>query len=376
MKIAFIGQKGIPAKLGGVERHVEELATRLAQDGHEVFAYVRNNYTDKGMNEYKGVKLIHLPSIATKNLDAISHTFFAIVHAIFHRYDVVHVHSIGPNSLNFLLRIFKPGTALVATHHCQDYAHQKWGFFARTYLKFGEYMACRIPHKTIVISNTLQKIVKERFGTDAVVIPNGANVSISEDSSELEKWGLEKGGYILAVSRLIRHKGLQYLIPAFKELEDRGLAHGKKLVIVGDGFYTDDYVSELKDLAEGRKSIIFTGAQSGQVLSQLFSNCLFFVQPSDSEGLSIALLEAMGYGKAVLVSDIPENKEAVSDAGLLFNHGDVYDLGIGMANLLENKDGLIESLGEKGKARVDEQYDWSKIVKKTEELYEGIIPSC
>ncbi len=47
MRIAFIGQKGIPAKFGGVEKHVEELATRLAFLGHDVFAYTRRNYTDR-----------------------------------------------------------------------------------------------------------------------------------------------------------------------------------------------------------------------------------------------------------------------------------------------------------------------------------------
>ncbi|NLC31207.1 MAG: glycosyltransferase, partial [Candidatus Moranbacteria bacterium] len=45
MKIALIGQKGIPAKFGGVERHVEELAGEMVKKGHQVFVYARNNYT-------------------------------------------------------------------------------------------------------------------------------------------------------------------------------------------------------------------------------------------------------------------------------------------------------------------------------------------
>ena len=66
----------------------------------------------------------------------------------------------------------------------------------------------------------------------------------------LAKWNLQKNSYILSVSRLIRHKGVHYLIEAFKNLEDKHLTRGKKLVIVGDGFHTDDYVKEIKDLAE------------------------------------------------------------------------------------------------------------------------------
>src|SRR4030042_6607900 len=105
MKIAFIGQKGIPASLGGVEKHVEEIATRMAKSDHEVFVYARHNYTDKNFKEYKGVKLIHLPNIPTKHLDAISHTFLATLHALFQKYDIIHYQAIGPTSLSWIVKL-------------------------------------------------------------------------------------------------------------------------------------------------------------------------------------------------------------------------------------------------------------------------------
>ncbi|KKQ59880.1 MAG: Glycosyltransferase, group 1 family protein [Parcubacteria group bacterium GW2011_GWE2_38_18] len=77
MKIYFIGQKGIPARSGGVEKHVEDLATHLADAKHDVYVYTRPNYTPTELKEYKGIKLISLPTIRTKHLDAISHTFRA-----------------------------------------------------------------------------------------------------------------------------------------------------------------------------------------------------------------------------------------------------------------------------------------------------------
>ncbi len=372
MKIAFIGQKGIPAKSGGVENHVENLAVELAQKGHAVFVYVRNNYTDKNLTEYKGVKLIHLPSISTKNLDAISHTFLAIVHAIFQNYDVVHFHSIGPNSLNFLIKIFKPKTALIATYHCQDYLHQKWGVFARACLHLGEYMTCKVPDKTIVVTGTLQKFVRDKFKKEAVIVPSGVRVAKNAGTNELEKWNLKENEYIVSVSRLIRHKGIHYLIEAFKNLEDRNLTGGKKLVIVGDGFYTSDYVLELKKIAEVRKNIIFVGAQTGEALSQLFSHSYLFVQPSNFEGLSIALLEAMAYGKAVLVSDIAENVEAVAEVGVLFRQGDVVDLENKLAELIGNQE-RVNVLAQAGKERADKLYNWNDVAYKIENVYKEVV---
>ena len=77
-----------------------------------------------------------------------------------------------------------------------------------------------------------------------------------------------------------------------------GLDTTKQLVIVGESAFTDDYAKEIKRLANGQWRIIFTGLQTGKALQELFANAYCFVLPSESEGLSIALLEAGSYGKA------------------------------------------------------------------------------
>lgn len=357
MKIYLIGQKGIPAKSGGVEKHVEELSVRLAQAGHEVFAYVRPNYTDKDLKVYKGVNLIALPSIATKHLDAISHTFRAVVDVIRRDADIVHFHSIGPSSLLWLVKLFKPGIPVIATFHTRCYKHQKWGWFARTYLKLGEFVACTLADKTIAVSESLRDYAKKTYGRDAAYIPNGVAVEDRLEADGIRKWGLEPGKYIVAVSRLIRHKGLHHLIGAYNRLKT-----DKKLVIVGDGSFTDDYVKELQSMASINSNIIMTGAQSGRLLGELFSNAYLFVQPSESEGLSIALLEAMSYQRAVLVSDIPENLEAVGGSGFSFRNKDSRDLAEKIAHLLANPD-LVEEKGRSGYERVKKFYDWQSITK-------------
>lgn len=373
MKIAFIGQKGLPTKSGGVERHVEELSVRLAQKGHEVFAYARNNYTEKDLKEYRGVKIVRLPSISTKNLDAITHTFLATMHALFQNYDVIHYHAIGPSSLSIIPKIFKRKTAVIATHHCQDYHHKKWGLLAKIYLRTSEYITSVVPDKTIAVSKILGNYIWEKFKKRPVIIPNGMDVSPAKEMEHLQKWNLQKGNYILNVGRLIGHKGVHFLIEAFKDLEDKHLTRDKKLVIVGAGFHTDDYVKEIKDMARGRENIIFTGNQTGESLSQLFSHAYLFVHPSESEGLSITLLEAMGYGKAILSSDIKENMQALNDAvSLSFQSGNIRDLGDKLAYLINNP-ALVKKMGEKGIIKANAEYSWNKIVDQIENVYEDIL---
>lgn len=375
MKIAFIGQKGIPATSGGIEKHVEEVAVRMAKQGHKVFVYVRDNYTDKDLRIYQGVELVHLPSIPTKHLDAISHTFFSALHALFQNYDVVHYQGIGPNLLNWITKIFNPGVATISTFHCQDYLHQKWGWVAKHSLKLGEYITCTVPDAVVAVSNSLAGIAKKQYGSEAIVIPNGAQVSYSASVNQLTQWGLEDKKYILSVGRLIKHKGVHYLIEAFKQLEEtEKLPEGFKLVIVGDGFHTDDYVGYLRNISAGSKNIIFTGAQSGETLKQLFSHAYLFVQPSETEGLSIALLEAMGYGLAPLVSDIKENLEPIGDCGFSFESKNIDSLYEKLSQLLY-KQTEIKATGECAKNKIAKEYNWDLIAEKTLAVYENIISS-
>jgi glycosyltransferase involved in cell wall biosynthesis len=98
-------------------------------------------------------------------------------------------------------------------------------------------------------------------------------------------------------------KGIGTLIEAYKKIET-----DQKLVIVGSGSFTDEYVTELKQLASDNPNIIFTGNQSGEVLAELYVQASIFIQPSESEGLSLALLEAMSR-RLPFLSVIFENME-------------------------------------------------------------------
>lgn len=366
MKIAFIGQKGIPAIMGGVERHVEEVAVRLAKQGHDVTVYTRANYTDERMTEYKGVKLISFRSVPTKHLDAISHTFATIFHAARANNDIVHFHSIGPSSLIWFFKLLKPRTPVVATFHSRDYFHKKWGIVARTYLKISEFLLCKTADEVVAVSRGISEFANKKYHINPIYIPNGITMPNNKEAEEIKKWGLEKGNYILAVTRLIRHKGIHYLIDAYSKINT-----DKKLVIVGSGFHSDDYVKELHSKASNNKNIIFTGAQHGEILNELFSNAYLFAQPSEAEGLSIALLEGMSYGLPVLVSDIMENKEVIENTGFKFTSKNVTDLKEKLEILLKMEN--IENYGTMARNRVHKHYNWDTIAEDLSYLYRKTI---
>jgi glycosyltransferase involved in cell wall biosynthesis len=303
-------------------------------------------------------------------LDAITHTLFSTLHAIRNRYDVIHYHGVGPSLLSFIPRLFSPRTKIVTTFHCIDRLHQKWGSFARAMLKFGEWTSVKFAHRTITVSHCLTTYCKDKFKKETSYIPNGVNLHSNVKADLInQKFGLEKDSYILFLSRLIRHKGVHHLINAYNKI-----VTDKKLVIAGGASFTDSYEREIKQLAKDNPNIIFIGNVEGEsdTWKELFSNAYLLVHPSESEGLPIVLLEAMSFGRAILASDIPENKEVIdSKYGLTFKNKSVVDLKekIEYALLYPN---VVAKVGQDCVAHVEKNYNWVEIVANVEKVYEGL----
>jgi len=364
MKIAMVGQKGMPATYGGVERHVEELASRLVKRGHDVSVYSRMHY-GRVRGHHLGVRLIRHPSIKTKHLDAVSHTAIASMDALFRDFDLVHYHALGPSLFSFLPKL--AGKKSVVTVHGLDWQREKWGRFAKGFLHFCERPAVEFPDRTVVVSKTLKKYFQSTYDRETVFIPNGTHVPDRRAPSKLRKYGLDEGRYILFVGRLVPEKGCHYLLEAFNQLDTDA-----KLVTAGGSSFSDGYVDQLKSLRNGNDRIVMMDYVYGDLLDELWSNACFVVQPSVLEGLSIALLEALSFGKCVLVSDIPENMEVVEDCAVSFQSQNVGDLRDKMQHLLTSP-ALVDSFEDRCRRLIEENYSWDVVVDALEQVYRSAV---
>jgi glycosyltransferase involved in cell wall biosynthesis len=143
-----------------------------------------------------------------------------------------------------------------------------------------------------------------------------------------------------------------------------------KLVLAGGSSHSDAYASELQEHQSERIRLLDWG--SGDALEELLTNALLFVLPSDLEGLSLALLDAMGAGICVLTSDIPENREVVEDAGFTFRRGDVPDLER-MLRILLTDPPVREAAGRRAQERIWGGYLWPQIATDIEQTYLSLI---
>lgn len=370
MKIAMIGQKGIAIGAGGVERHVEELSIRLAKEGHSVTIYYRDTFIKEDIKEYKGITLKKIKTFKLKSLDAIVYTLKATLNALNCKYDIYHYHALGPASLSFIPKIF--GKKIIVSVHGLDWERDKWGSIGKTYLKFGEFITGNFADKVISVSDNLKdyfiKKYKKRNSTNTIFIPNGVNDAKHLNANLIKSYGLSSNNYILFLSRIVPEKGAHYLIQAYNSISIKD-----KLVIAGGSSFTDSYFNKLKILAKENKNILFTGNVAGDLLKELYSNCLFYVLPSDIEGMPLTLLEALSYGKYCLVSDIKENVDVINSniLGEKFVKSNVKDLQYKISFILKNK-----SYENNEKLRIEYikvKYNWDNITNETILLYKELL---
>lgn len=355
--------------MGGIEKAIEELSTRLVKLGHEVTVFTRARYDDHDNSDFQGVRLRRLPAIYTKHLEAISNTIVAVSCAL-RGFDIVHINATGPALLSFLPRLF--GRKVVVTVHGLDWKREKWGAFAKIWLRIGSWAAVTFPHRTVVVSKTLKQYYCDEFRQDVIYIPNGVTLpDMSRIRSVENPLGMAKGSYVLFLSRLVPEKGCHTLIAAF-----RRLVTDLKLVIVGPPTHSEEYASRLRQLAEGDPRIFFAGPQFGPQKEALFRDAYLFVLPSTIEGMAIVLLEAMSFGAGCLCSDIPENVEVVdpsfgSPVAAKFRTDDVDDLASQLENLLKHPE-LVSRLGQRAKAHVATSFNWDEIARQYDVTYRGM----
>lgn len=369
LRLAVVGHKHLPSREGGVEIVVEELSTRMAKKGLDVTCYNRKNahvcgdqYEILKSNNYKGIKIKEVPTINRKGFAALTSSFFGAIFSAFGKYDVVHFHAEGTAFFCWLPRIL--GKKVIVTVHGLDWKRDKWGKMAKTYIMLGEKSAVKFAHEIIVLSENVQNYFLEKYKRNTKFIPNGVNPPVLHEADLIhKKFGLNKDDYFLYLGRIVPEKGIQYLIEAYQQLNTE-----KKLVIAGGASDTDEFYSKLKQMALSDKNIIFTDFVDGQILDELFSNAYVYVQPSDIEGMSLSLLEAMSYGNCCVVSSIPECANVVEDKAIIFKKQNIKELAEKLQYLSDHKDFVSKYKGEASEY-ICKKYNWDDVVAQTIDLY-------
>jgi glycosyltransferase involved in cell wall biosynthesis len=357
MRIAMVGLRGLTSRYSGIETSLQAFCPRLVARGHEVTVFGDQD----NVGSFHGVRLEAVPALRSKHFETLSRSFVATWRSLARRFDVIHFHDVAPALWSPMARL--AGVPTLLTLHSLDWKRSKWSALSQTGIRVVEQVAMRSVRRVAVVSQSLQTYVRDSYRLSAVLLPHVVeHAAYVEPSAFSRELNLETRKYVLFAGRLVREKALHELIRAFKTI-----ATDFKLIIAGEGRYEDQYERELRELAQGA-DVVFTGQVSRAQLQELYSNAYLFVLPSHLEGRSMAVLEALGSGTPVLVSDIPENTELVGDEACTFQTGNEAELAATLSRLIHCPE-EVDAMRERTARALHGATTWDDYVTGYERLY-------
>lgn len=270
------------------------------------------------------------------------------------------------------------GTPVVGTYHglgVMPKGRSRWD--PRNAVRRGLYrLAGRLTARTIAVSNPVRRLLCDDLGFDdrkTVLLQNGVDTSRFEHVDDCGRarteLGLENRAVVVCVGRLIAAKGQRFLVDAMVDIVRRHPAAA--LLLVGDGperAALEEHVGSL-NLAH----CVRWAAKRNDV-PELLAMAAVFVLPSFSEGIPLALVEAMAAGRPVVATAVPGNVDVVVDDrfGVLVPPRDAQALADGVCGLLDDPV-RAAAIAARGRERVREHFDSRRSLAATVALYDEVL---
>ena len=348
---------------------MEEIAVVLASWGHEVTVYCRSHYTAPEERQHHGVRLLVLPTIRGKYFDTPVHTLLSCLHAGWQQlrgrgYDAALV----VNAANALFLPILRLTRLPVALHVDgiEKRRAKWGPLGRLVYALSERLAVYLPNALITDAEVIEAHYRDRYGARSTLITYGVDPRPPAREEVLARLGLVRRGYLLYVSRIEPENNPHRVLEAYARV-----GGAMPLVLVGDAPYSSALWAELRRLAAADPRVILPGAIYGDGYRELQANAYAYIHATEVGGTHPALVEAMGYGNALVVNDTPENREVAGPAARYFVAARPETLAGALEELLADPESAA-AIGSYAAKRAQERYSWQAVARQYETLFRSL----
>lgn len=349
----------------GFETGFGEIAPRLAAMGHDVVMYCRRGSVPVEMRvpEYKGVRLIYVPSPGGKNFSGLISTFLATVHALATgRYQIFFFVNVGMGHHAALSRLF--GRKVVMNVNGLDWTRAKWGPVAKWYFLSAAHSAVKFCTELVTDAEAMRQFYLDRFGKETTMIAYGAYVESSTNPELIRQFGVKPNEYYLIASRLIPENHADLISEAFLQS-----GSSKKLLIAGGANYDSPFHGRLRELA-GENVILAGHIDDQDIVKELHCNCFGYLHGHSVGGTNPSLLKAMGFGNCIIALDTVFNREVLADGGIFFPRDAAVLAGI--IKDVESDPARVAELRRMGPQRIRDNYTWEKIAGQYDTLFREV----
>ena len=371
---------------GGVVNASYQIAKKQVEEGHNVTVYTtdscneRLKFDDNYNVDVEGIKVFYFKNLSNniKNKLTIDTPISAIsnIKKTINDFDIIHIHEhrhslaiathryAKKNNVPYVLQAHGSVLPFFQKEKMKDIFDKLWGFdilydasrvFALTEIEKEQYLKMGVAEDNIEI---VPLGINLNEYND---LPTKGNFKSKHDISNDDK-------LILFLGRIHEIKGLDLLVNAFAKTDNDNVT----LAIVGGDYGFRERLDELivKNNLQGK--VIFPGVLTGPDKIEALVDCDIFVMPSRYESFTTSGLEAMACGKPLILTKNNHIHTWVKDNVGLICEFDENDLSNCIETLL-NDDKLCDRFGETGRKLIEEKYDWDKVSKQINNIYETCI---
>lgn len=358
-KLAIVGTVGVPANYGGFETLVENLLD-LFPKYFDVTVFCESRSYPEKEETYKGAKLVYL-NLRANGIQSIIYDIISILKSFrTHNYILL----LGVSGA-LILPFIKPFSKakIVTNIDGLEWKRDKWGWFAKRFLKFSERLAVKFSHKVIADNKHIQSYILNEYGRDSTFIAYGANhAAVVDPELYLKKFPFLKGPYIFTVCRIEPENNIEMQLQAF---ENNDIQY--PYVIVGNWNSNDYGINLYRKYSKIKGLILYNPIYDIDELNVLRSNCFFYLHGHSAGGTNPSLVEAMYLGLPILAFGVNYNLETTFGKAVYFDNNE------NLRDVLMNLDAIDrESIKVDMLKLAKKHYSWRGITKKYIKVFNGL----
>jgi len=365
VKIAIIGSRGYPIVYSGYETFVKEVSERLVAQNIDVRVYCQKHLFTTRPKHVNGVELIYMPTVQTKSLNQLVHSFFSMLHACFSKTDVILVVNAANGPFGLISLLAQKKTLINVDG--LEWLRPKWKGLGAAYFKFAAKLATLFYNTIITDAEAMRQVYLQTFKADSTVIAYGANIRHSKNPELINRFGLTPNEYFLIVGRLIPDNNSDLILEGFKKANSN-----KKLVIVGDVPYQDAYAQRMK--ANASYQILFLGyITDSEVLAELYHQSYAYLHGHEYGGTNPTMLKAMAYGCAILALDTVFNREMLENGQFGWFFQKTSDSVALYLQQAEHNPQAVQTLKEKARDGITQKYNWDEVTRAYVTVFKALM---
>lgn len=354
-KVAIVGIQGVPAKYGGFETLVENIIGENCSPDIQYTIFCSAKDYEKRMNSYKGAKINYVPFFHANGAQSTPYDILSMMKCI-GRFDTVVI--LGVSGCLFLpiFRLFYH-KRLIVNIDGLEHRRDKWGRFAKWFLRSSEAMAVRCADVIIADNKGIQTYVSETYHRSSELIAYGGdhvmrNVPEAKQAEILDNIKLKRQDYAVSVCRIEPENNCHITLEAFAKC-------GRELVFIGNWNHST-YGKELKERYGKCSNIhLLESVYDLDMLFTLRKNAGLYIHGHSAGGTNPSLVEAMFFGCPILAFDVVYNRATTFNKAYYFKNSMELITLIAHPHLDSH---IMRLLAE-------QHYTWKLIAKQYEALY-------